>query len=255
MRHSLGAHTLRSVAPEAWVLLARGLIFFLSIAWIFLSWNEFVGSEAPVPRAPLPKFSCPQLPPSCPHRTVAAEVRKQVSRERSGSPHSSRRCSSSLGVSVWEPPPPAAAVGTLRLGGTQLWQGRGSLSWPSTVPIPVPSEREWEGGGPPSLQGAALWVVGVVGEKFSLLWPATPAAWTTQLGRVGRAVWGMGGASGCSGEGWGSLAPGPEELSLSLLQSTNLSFHHEFPAPPGTGCDFLPGKRVRAGQLGWGWSG
>lgn len=38
-------------------------------------------------------------PPSCLPRTVAAEVRKQVSRERSGSPHSSRRSSSSLGVS------------------------------------------------------------------------------------------------------------------------------------------------------------
>lgn len=37
--------------------------------------------------------------PSCLPRTVAAEVRKQVSRERSGSPHSSRRSSSSLGVS------------------------------------------------------------------------------------------------------------------------------------------------------------
>ncbi|XP_032482615.1 dedicator of cytokinesis protein 6 isoform X10 [Phocoena sinus] len=36
------------------------------------------------------------------HRTVAAEVRKQVSRERSGSPHSSRRCSSSLGVPLTE---------------------------------------------------------------------------------------------------------------------------------------------------------
>uniref|UniRef100_A0A2R8ZUL5 Dedicator of cytokinesis 6 n=1 Tax=Pan paniscus TaxID=9597 RepID=A0A2R8ZUL5_PANPA len=35
-------------------------------------------------------------------RTVAAEVRKQVSRERSGSPHSSRRCSSSLGVPLTE---------------------------------------------------------------------------------------------------------------------------------------------------------
>ncbi|KAF4014639.1 hypothetical protein G4228_005938 [Cervus hanglu yarkandensis] len=34
--------------------------------------------------------------------TVAAEVRKQVSRERSGSPHSSRRCSSSLGVPLTE---------------------------------------------------------------------------------------------------------------------------------------------------------
>uniref|UniRef100_G3T4C0 Dedicator of cytokinesis 6 n=1 Tax=Loxodonta africana TaxID=9785 RepID=G3T4C0_LOXAF len=33
---------------------------------------------------------------------VAAEVRKQVSRERSGSPHSSRRCSSSLGVPLTE---------------------------------------------------------------------------------------------------------------------------------------------------------
>ncbi|KAM5232986.1 dedicator of cytokinesis protein 6 isoform 12-T12 [Hipposideros larvatus] len=36
------------------------------------------------------------------NRTVAAEVRKQVSRERSGSPHSSRRCSSSLGVPLTE---------------------------------------------------------------------------------------------------------------------------------------------------------
>uniref|UniRef100_A0A2I3RRE2 Dedicator of cytokinesis 6 n=1 Tax=Pan troglodytes TaxID=9598 RepID=A0A2I3RRE2_PANTR len=35
-------------------------------------------------------------------QTVAAEVRKQVSRERSGSPHSSRRCSSSLGVPLTE---------------------------------------------------------------------------------------------------------------------------------------------------------
>uniref|UniRef100_A0A2K5I741 Dedicator of cytokinesis 6 n=1 Tax=Colobus angolensis palliatus TaxID=336983 RepID=A0A2K5I741_COLAP len=34
--------------------------------------------------------------------TVAAEVRKQVSRERSGSPSSSRRCSSSLGVPLTE---------------------------------------------------------------------------------------------------------------------------------------------------------
>lgn len=33
---------------------------------------------------------------------MAAEVRKQVSRERSGSPHSSRRCSSSLGVPLTE---------------------------------------------------------------------------------------------------------------------------------------------------------
>lgn len=62
--------------------------------------------------APKPGFSGPCCPrslspraPSCPHRTVAAEVRKQVSRERSGSPHSSRRCSSSLGVSVREVPP------------------------------------------------------------------------------------------------------------------------------------------------------
>ncbi|KAF5914368.1 hypothetical protein HPG69_000479 [Diceros bicornis minor] len=36
------------------------------------------------------------------NRTVAAEVRKQVSRERSGSPQSSRRCSSSLGVPLTE---------------------------------------------------------------------------------------------------------------------------------------------------------
>ncbi|XP_036315600.1 dedicator of cytokinesis protein 6 isoform X4 [Pipistrellus kuhlii] len=36
------------------------------------------------------------------NRTVAAEVRKQVSRERSGSPHSSRRCSSNLGVPLTE---------------------------------------------------------------------------------------------------------------------------------------------------------
>uniref|UniRef100_A0A5F7ZP11 Dedicator of cytokinesis 6 n=1 Tax=Macaca mulatta TaxID=9544 RepID=A0A5F7ZP11_MACMU len=36
------------------------------------------------------------------NRTVAAEVRKQVSRERSGSPSSSRRCSSSLGVPLTE---------------------------------------------------------------------------------------------------------------------------------------------------------
>ncbi|XP_039729079.1 dedicator of cytokinesis protein 6 isoform X4 [Pteropus medius] len=36
------------------------------------------------------------------NRTVAAEVRKQVSRERSGSPHSSRRCSGSLGVPLTE---------------------------------------------------------------------------------------------------------------------------------------------------------
>ncbi|XP_058281741.1 dedicator of cytokinesis protein 6 [Hylobates moloch] len=36
------------------------------------------------------------------NRTVAAEVRKQVCRERSGSPHSSRRCSSSLGVPLTE---------------------------------------------------------------------------------------------------------------------------------------------------------
>uniref|UniRef100_A0A8I6ANH8 Dedicator of cytokinesis 6 n=1 Tax=Rattus norvegicus TaxID=10116 RepID=A0A8I6ANH8_RAT len=40
--------------------------------------------------------------PSCLPRTVAAEVRKQVSRERSGSPHSSRRSSSSLGVPLTE---------------------------------------------------------------------------------------------------------------------------------------------------------
>ncbi|XP_063084731.1 dedicator of cytokinesis protein 6 isoform X2 [Cavia porcellus] len=36
------------------------------------------------------------------NRTVASEVRKQVSRERSGSPHSSRRSSSSLGVPLTE---------------------------------------------------------------------------------------------------------------------------------------------------------
>uniref|UniRef100_A0A8C9A8N2 Dedicator of cytokinesis 6 n=1 Tax=Prolemur simus TaxID=1328070 RepID=A0A8C9A8N2_PROSS len=36
------------------------------------------------------------------NRTVAAEVRKQVSRERSGSPHSSRRSSSSVGVPLTE---------------------------------------------------------------------------------------------------------------------------------------------------------
>ncbi|KAM4888495.1 dedicator of cytokinesis protein 6 [Thomomys bottae] len=36
------------------------------------------------------------------NRTVAAEVRKQVSREHSGSPHSSRRSSSSLGVPLTE---------------------------------------------------------------------------------------------------------------------------------------------------------
>ncbi|XP_069915195.1 dedicator of cytokinesis protein 6 isoform X3 [Oryctolagus cuniculus] len=36
------------------------------------------------------------------NRTVAAEVRKQVSRERSGSPHASRRSSSSLGVPLTE---------------------------------------------------------------------------------------------------------------------------------------------------------
>ncbi|XP_076977876.1 dedicator of cytokinesis protein 6 isoform X1 [Tamandua tetradactyla] len=36
------------------------------------------------------------------NRTVAAEVRKQMSRERSGSPHSSRRCSSNLGVPLTE---------------------------------------------------------------------------------------------------------------------------------------------------------
>ncbi|XP_054984362.1 dedicator of cytokinesis protein 6 isoform X4 [Sorex araneus] len=36
------------------------------------------------------------------NRTVAAEVRKQVSRERSGSPHSSRRSSGSLGVPLTE---------------------------------------------------------------------------------------------------------------------------------------------------------
>ncbi|KAM5238041.1 dedicator of cytokinesis protein 6 [Ctenodactylus gundi] len=36
------------------------------------------------------------------NRTVAAEVRKQVSRERSGSPNASRRCSSSLGVPLTE---------------------------------------------------------------------------------------------------------------------------------------------------------
>ena len=123
--HSLGAHTLRPVHPEAWVLLARGLIFFLSIAWIFLSWNEFVSSEAPVPRALLPKCSCPQLPPSRPHRTVAAEVRKQVSRERSGSPHSSRRCSSSLGVSVWERPPPRRCCGEAEAGRDPAVTGKG----------------------------------------------------------------------------------------------------------------------------------
>uniref|UniRef100_A0A8C0QV88 Dedicator of cytokinesis 6 n=1 Tax=Canis lupus dingo TaxID=286419 RepID=A0A8C0QV88_CANLU len=47
-------------------------------------------------------FSCPQWPLPCLNRTVAAEVRKQVSRERSGSPHSSRRSSTSLGVPLTE---------------------------------------------------------------------------------------------------------------------------------------------------------
>uniref|UniRef100_A0A452RDC4 Dedicator of cytokinesis 6 n=1 Tax=Ursus americanus TaxID=9643 RepID=A0A452RDC4_URSAM len=50
---------------------------------------NFLGRSG-VPRAPLPELSCPQWPLPCPRRTVAAEVRKQVSRERSGSPHSSR---------------------------------------------------------------------------------------------------------------------------------------------------------------------
>ncbi|KAK2497729.1 hypothetical protein MC885_014480 [Smutsia gigantea] len=49
-----------------------------------------------------PQSQNSQGPPSCPRRTVAAEVRKQVSRERSGSPHSSRRCSGSLGVPLTE---------------------------------------------------------------------------------------------------------------------------------------------------------
>uniref|UniRef100_A0A452RCD3 Dedicator of cytokinesis 6 n=1 Tax=Ursus americanus TaxID=9643 RepID=A0A452RCD3_URSAM len=48
---------------------------------------NFLGRSG-VPRAPLPELSCPQWPLPCPRRTVAAEVRKQVSRERSGSPHS-----------------------------------------------------------------------------------------------------------------------------------------------------------------------
>uniref|UniRef100_A0A452RDM2 Dedicator of cytokinesis 6 n=1 Tax=Ursus americanus TaxID=9643 RepID=A0A452RDM2_URSAM len=65
---------------------------------------NFLGRSG-VPRAPLPELSCPQWPLPCPRRTVAAEVRKQVSRERSGSPHSSRRSSSSLGVRVWEVTP------------------------------------------------------------------------------------------------------------------------------------------------------
>lgn len=103
-RGGLEGPTVCDLDLEACVLLATLPVFFLATAWIFLSYNEFVGLEAPVLRALLPKFSCPQRPPSCPHRTVAAEVRKQVSRERSGSPHSSRRCSSSLGVSVWEVP-------------------------------------------------------------------------------------------------------------------------------------------------------
>uniref|UniRef100_A0A8C9AJ89 Dedicator of cytokinesis 6 n=1 Tax=Prolemur simus TaxID=1328070 RepID=A0A8C9AJ89_PROSS len=46
---------------------------------------------------PAPNSPLPVLP-----RTVAAEVRKQVSRERSGSPHSSRRSSSSVGVPLTE---------------------------------------------------------------------------------------------------------------------------------------------------------
>ncbi|ELK28718.1 Dedicator of cytokinesis protein 6 [Myotis davidii] len=59
----------------------------------------------------VPKSTPPALSALSPHeadketdteRTVAAEVRKQVSRERSGSPHSSRRCSSSLGVPLTE---------------------------------------------------------------------------------------------------------------------------------------------------------
>uniref|UniRef100_A0A452V7J4 Dedicator of cytokinesis 6 n=1 Tax=Ursus maritimus TaxID=29073 RepID=A0A452V7J4_URSMA len=62
---------------------------------------NFLGRSG-VPRAPLPELSCPQWPLPCPRRTVAAEVRKQVSRERSGSPHSSRRSSSSLGVPLTE---------------------------------------------------------------------------------------------------------------------------------------------------------
>uniref|UniRef100_A0A452V7B7 Dedicator of cytokinesis 6 n=1 Tax=Ursus maritimus TaxID=29073 RepID=A0A452V7B7_URSMA len=50
---------------------------------------NFLGRSG-VPRAPLPELSCPQWPLPCPRRTVAAEVRKQVSRERSGSPHSTQ---------------------------------------------------------------------------------------------------------------------------------------------------------------------
>lgn len=65
-------------------------------------------------------------PPSCLRRTVAAEVRKQVSRERSGSPHSSRRSSSSLGVS----PCPVAGSGGVHTAWTS---GQGGES-----PCPSP---------------------------------------------------------------------------------------------------------------------
>lgn len=80
----------------------------------------------------MPVFPC--VPhSSCLPRTVAAEVRKQVSRERSGSPHSSRRSSSSLGVS---PCPVAGSRGVhpalihpaLMLLGPSVPSGRGGGS-------------------------------------------------------------------------------------------------------------------------------
>ena len=158
---ALGAPMLRSMHPGSWVLLARGRIFFFPQPGFS---SPSMNLWAPKPQFPgprCPSFRAPLWSPSCPHRTVAAEVRKQVSRERSGSPHSSRRCSSSLGVSVWEalPHPPCCGGAEAGRGPAVAGEG-GSQSRPSTVAFPFPVRVMGRLAGPP-LQGAAPWVVKV----------------------------------------------------------------------------------------------
>lgn len=206
--HSSGACTWRFVDSEAFILLAYGLSFFPQPGFSSHRMN-FFGPKSQVLRALLPKFSSLQWPPSCPHRTVAAEVRKQVSRERSGSPHSSRRCSSSLGVSVWKVPlprpcPPAEVgfpfdwtqshpplplvpcpVGKLR---RLCWEapslGRGGV--PDLVPAlsPFLLPYEWRGWSPflQLLPGAGDSPVGGQGKRLQLEVAPPPAARTTQTG-------------------------------------------------------------------------
>lgn len=93
--------------------------------------------------------------------------------------------------------------------GPSCGRGGGSQSWPSTVAFPIPSECDGEQAGPP-LQGAAPWVVkgGEVRPPPPLPCAHTSCCldWTTQLGMLGREVWGMG---CCAREEVGLSPPGP----------------------------------------------